>query len=180
MSTKRTVLVIPGSNGCWHMPHQFFAVEAARVRGAQVHYVSWRGEAPSEPAARGPWAVEQIAAALPGLSEPLIIASSLGTVASDLAADHGLPAVWITPLLHRGEVVEGIRRGSAPCLLIGGTADSSWRADLAGELSPYVFEVHGADHLLRVPGPLARSAVVLGDVATAVEQFLDEVLWPAP
>lgn len=82
--------------------------------------------------------------------------------------------------MHRPEVVEGIRRASAPCLLIGGTADSSWRPSLARELSPHVFEVEGADHGLRVPGPLARSAAVLGEMATAVESFLDRVLWPAP
>jgi hypothetical protein len=29
-----------------------------------------------------------------------------------------------------------------------------------------------------VPGPLAASAAVLGQVATAVEDFLDEVVWP--
>ena len=180
MTSQRTVLVIPGSGGCWHTPHQLFAVDAARLRGAQLHYVSWSGEVPPEPEARGPWAVEQIAAALRGLSEPLIIASSLGTLAADLAADHGLPAVWITPLLHRPEVVEGLRRASAPCLLIGGTADSSWRPGLARELSPHLFEVAGADHRLRVPGPPARSAAVLGEMAMAVEDFLDRVLWPAP
>ncbi|MCP3785138.1 alpha/beta hydrolase [Micromonospora sp. A3M-1-15] len=180
MTARRTALVIPGSGGCWHMPHQMFAVDAVRSRGAQMHYVSWSGQVPSEPEARGPWAVEQIAAARRGLSEPLIVASSLGTLASELAAEHGLPAVWITPLLHRPEVVESIRRASAPCLLIGGTADSSWRPILARDLSPHVFEVEGADHGLRVPGPLARSAAVLGEMATAVENFLDRVLWPAP
>ncbi|HYJ67308.1 MAG TPA: DUF6281 family protein [Nocardioidaceae bacterium] len=129
MATQRTVLVIPGSGGCWHVPPQLFAVDAARFRGAQMHYVSWSGEVPSDPKARGPWAVEQIAAALRDLPEPLIIASSLGTLASELAADHGLPAVWITPLLHRSEVVEGMRRGSAPCLLIGGRPTAAGAKD---------------------------------------------------
>ncbi|MEU5722376.1 alpha/beta hydrolase [Micromonospora sp. NPDC047738] len=178
MPAQRAVLVIPGSGGCWHLPHQLFAADAARLRGAQLQHVSWRGEVPTAPEARGPWAAEQIAAALRGLPRPLIIASSLGTVAAGLAADQGLPAIWITPLLHRPEVVEGLRRASAPCLLIGGTADSSWRPGLARELSPHVFEADGADHGLRVPGPLARSAAVLGELATAVEGFLDRVLWP--
>jgi hypothetical protein len=30
-----------------------------------------------------------------------------------------------------------------------------------------------------VPGRLAASAAVLGRMATAVEDFLDEVVWPA-
>lgn len=127
MTAQRTAFVIPGSGGCWHVPYQLFAADAARLRGAQMHYMSWSGEVPPEPKARGPWAVKQISTALRGLSKPLIIASSLGTLAANLAADDGLPAVWITPLLHRPEVVEGIRQATAPCLLIGGTADSSWR-----------------------------------------------------
>ncbi|MEW2330709.1 alpha/beta hydrolase [Micromonospora chersina] len=180
MTTQRTVLVVPGSSGCWHVPQQLFAADAARMRGAQMLYVSWSGEVPPEPAARGPWAVEQITAALRGLPRPLIIAYSLGTLAADLAADYELPAIWIAPLLHRAEVVEGIRRACAPCLLVGGTADSSWRPELARELSPHVFEVEGGDHGLRVPGPLAGSAAVLGQMATAIEEFLDRVLWPAP
>jgi hypothetical protein len=30
-----------------------------------------------------------------------------------------------------------------------------------------------------VPGPLANSAAVLGQVVTAVEDFLDDIVWPA-
>jgi hypothetical protein len=39
-----------------------------------------------------------------------------------------------------------------------------------------VHEVRDADHSLLVPGPLADSARVLGEVAAAVERFLDEVV----
>jgi hypothetical protein len=52
-----------------------------------------------------------------------------------------------------------------------------WDGELARELSPHVLEVDGADHGMYVPGPLARSAAVLGEVATAVENFLDDVVW---
>jgi hypothetical protein len=45
--------------------------------------------------------------------------------------------------------------------------------------APHVFEVQGGDHGLHVPGPLARSAAILGRLATAVEDFLDNVIWPA-
>lgn len=154
-----------------------FAVAAARLRGAEPHHLSWRGDVPPE---RGPWVIEQIAAALRGLPEPLVIVNSLGTLGAGLVVDRGLPAVWITPLLHRPEVVDGLRRAAAPCLLIGGTVDPSWCPDLVRELSPYVCETADADHGLRVPGPLARSAAVLGAVATAVEEFLDQVVWSTP
>jgi len=49
---------------------------------------------------------------------------------------------------------------------------------VAHEPMPHVFEITDGDHGLYVPGPLANSAAVLGIVATAVEQFLDQTVWP--
>jgi pimeloyl-ACP methyl ester carboxylesterase len=83
----------------------------------------------------------------------------------------------LTPLLVAQPVVEALRRATAPVLLVGGTADPAWVGPLARRLSPYVLEVPGADHGMYVPGPLARSAEVLGRVATAVEEFLDGTVW---
>ncbi|MEU7829464.1 MULTISPECIES: hypothetical protein [unclassified Nonomuraea] len=41
-----------------------------------------------------------------------------------------------------------------------------------------MLEVSGADHGMMLPGPLHKSAEVLGQVTTAVETFLDDVIWP--
>jgi hypothetical protein len=73
--------------------------------------------------------------------------------------------------------VAALQAATAPMLLIGGTADETWDGALARKLSPHVLEVDGADHGLYVRGPLAASAAVLGLVATAVERFLDEIVW---
>lgn len=70
-------------------------------------------------------------------------------------------------------VVPGGMNG--PMLLVGGTADRSWNAALARELSPRVHEVDGADHGLIVPGPLTASLAALAGVVAAVEGFLGEV-----
>lgn len=43
---------------------------------------------------------------------------------------------------------------------------------MARRISPHVLEVPDADHSMLVPGPLARSAEVLGRVCTALEQFV--------
>lgn len=65
---------------------------------------------------------------------------------------------------------------SSRVLLIGGTADPWWNGRLARTLTPHVLEVPDANHGMVLPGrPLARSAAVLGQVATAVEKFLDQV-----
>lgn len=50
--------------------------------------------------------------------------------------------------------------------------------DVAIELTPHVLQIAGADHNLRLPGRLARSTEVLGRMVTAVEGFLDEIVWP--
>jgi hypothetical protein len=49
---------------------------------------------------------------------------------------------------------------------------------LNDQITPYVVEVGTADHGMFVPGELSASAAVLGRVMTAVEQFLDQVVWP--
>jgi hypothetical protein len=57
------------------------------------------------------------------------------------------------------------------------TTDRFWDGEAARSLPAEVVEVDGADHGMFVPGRLASSAAVLGQVITAVEDFLDHV-WP--
>jgi hypothetical protein len=66
----------------------------------------------------------------------------------------------------------------APAPYIGGTADSMWDSALARGQSPHALEVEGADHGMLVPDPLPASGPVFGRSGTAVERFLDEVVWP--
>jgi pimeloyl-ACP methyl ester carboxylesterase len=104
---------------------------------------------------------------------------SLGTASASVAADRALPAVWFTPLLTEPRVAAALRRATAPVLLIGGTDDDWWDGDGARAVTSHVIEVEGAGHSMFVPGPLKESAAVLGEASTAVERFLDEVVWPA-
>jgi hypothetical protein len=65
-------------------------------------------------------------------------------------------------------------------VLIGKSLGSyaTWNSSLATELTPHVLTIPDADHGMFVPGRLAASAAVLGQVTTAVEDFLDDVVWP--
>jgi pimeloyl-ACP methyl ester carboxylesterase len=76
----------------------------------------------------------------------LVVAKSLTTRAAGLAADRGWKGIWLTPLLDDDESVAGLRRRTAPALLVGGTADPTWNGALARELSDDVLEIEGADH----------------------------------
>jgi len=49
---------------------------------------------------------------------------------------------------------------------------------VARSVTADVVEIDGADHGLFVPGALGASAAALGQVITAVEDFLDRVVWP--
>jgi hypothetical protein len=48
----------------------------------------------------------------------------------------------------------------------------------ARSITPHVVEVDGVDHGMFVPGELSVSAGVLAQVMSAVELFLDQVVWP--
>lgn len=182
MSTREAI-ILPGGQFGPFAPLLMFSADAAERRGAKLTPVWW--DEPDRPLAispeeRGPFVLGQVERAVPVVPDgALLIGKSLGTYGSPVAADHGLPAVWLTPVLIDSWVVEALRRATAPFLLVGGTADPLWDSAVARELTQYVLEVEGADHGMYVPGPLAASTAVLGQVATAVEEFLDGVVWPA-
>lgn len=181
MADRRAVL-IPGRGYDTRYPLFAYTGEALRRTGFDVHEITWAVPERFAPDRDGPaaalgWVVGQVEQAL-GERTDLLVGKSLGSLAAPLAADRGLAAVWLTPLLHRPEVVEALARSTAPFLLVGGTADPSWDGAVARRLTPHVLEVPDAHHGMLVPGPLARSAEVLGQVCTAVEEFV-QINWPA-
>jgi hypothetical protein len=157
-----------------------YAGDAAERRGARVHRHFWSQEPPMEFDAQLEGWVRAEVTALLGVvgGRPLLIGKSLGTLGAALAVERSLPAVWLTPLLTVQWAVTALDRASAPFLLVGGTADKLWDGVLARRLTPYVLEVDGADHGMRVPGPLTDSIAVLARVVVAVEEFLDAIHWP--
>ncbi|SCL56298.1 hypothetical protein GA0070606_2583 [Micromonospora citrea] len=174
-------VVIPGARFGPGVPLLMYGGDVAEQRGATVHRHSWSQELPAldEPAIEG-WVSGQVVPLIDSVGGcPLLVAKSLGTNAAAIAAERSLPAVWLTPLLTMPWVADALSRATAPCLLVGGTADKLWDGDLARRLSPHVLEVDGADHGMYVPGPLTESIAVLGRVVVAVEEFLDAIGWPS-
>jgi pimeloyl-ACP methyl ester carboxylesterase len=176
----RSAVLAPGGGYGTDGPLLMFARLAIERRGGHARPVTWqfsggrdfrqqRGRVASEVEA----AVDEMTAATG--AAPVVVGKSLGSLAAPLAADRGLPAVWFTPLLTDEVTVAALRRATGPCLLVGGTADQFWDGQAARSLAADVVEVDGADHGMFVPGRLAASAAVLGQVVTAVEDFLDHV-----
>lgn len=184
MAGGRAAVVVPGQAYSTDGPLLMYAALAAERRGGQVHRISWTVPAFGAADAARAWVTGQVSEAVDaltaasGVAAPVVIAKSLGTLAAPLAARRGLPAVWLTPLLTDEPTVAALRQASAPCLLIGGSADAVWDGGLARSVTPHVLEIEGADHGMFLPGRLAASASVLGQVVTAVEDFLDHHVWP--
>ncbi|WP_373283361.1 alpha/beta hydrolase [Streptomyces prunicolor] len=182
-AAPRAAVVIPGGMYGPNVPLLAYAAYAAKVRGARIERITW--DPPQQDDSHvNSWVLGQVAPVIDHVaanspdSVPVVIGKSLGTHTAAVAAERRLPAIWLTPLLTTTEVIQSLRVATAPFLLVGGTADRHWDRALAAELSPHVLEVQGADHGMHVPGRLAESAAVLGRVATAVEDFLDEIVWP--
>jgi hypothetical protein len=175
-------LVLPGGRFGPAAGLLWYAGEVAGMRGATVHRHCWSLEPPDpfEPGIEG-WVCDEVAPVLDEIGgSPLLIAKSLGTNAAALAADRGLPAVWLTPVLTTPCVVAALRRATAPFLLVGGSADRLWDGAAARDLTPHVLEVEGADHGMQVPGPPIGTIEVLGRIVVAVEEFLDAIGLPDP
>ena len=140
---KRTAIVLPGAM-LGGMPVNGFVVSTLVDHGWRVVQV-WDDY--SVEIAREEWALSRARAALAFAGEAhLLTAKSITTHAAPFAAEQGLAAIWLTPLLNRPECVEALRARTAPALLVGGTDDPTWSPAVARELSPDVLELEGADH----------------------------------
>jgi hypothetical protein len=175
----RWAVLVPGRAYPVQAPLLSYIGAALDRRGVTVERMTWSPPDDASPL----WVAQQVGAVLARTGRrTLVVGKSLGTLAAPLAVAVGrpLPGIWLTPLLRERFVVNALRYRAEPQLLVGGTADqlAGWDPALARSLSSHVHEVPDGDHALMVPGPLAESARVLGEVITAVERFLDEVVWP--
>src|SRR5262245_1843006 len=183
MASGLAAVVVPGLRYSTDGPLLMYAGVAVERRGGSVHRISWTVPEFSDGDDERGWVAAQVSesvdavAAATGVATPVVIGKSLGSLAAPVAADRGLAAVWLTPVLTDAPTVAALRRASAPCMLIGGTADRLWDGRLARSLTRHVLEIDGADHGMFIPGRLSESAAVLGQVITTVEDFLDHQVW---
>jgi pimeloyl-ACP methyl ester carboxylesterase len=126
------------------MPINAFVISALVDRGWRVVQVWDEYDASI---GRLEWPLSRARAALDWAGETrLMVAKSATTLATGLAADRSVAGVWLTPLLREEACADGLRRRTAPALVIGGTEDPAWDPALARELADEVLELEGADH----------------------------------
>lgn len=106
-------------------------------------------------------------------SNPLVVGKSLGSLALPLVAQRGWPAIWLTPLLNRPELVAALKDMTGKTLLIGGAADASWNNTVAKVSGQQVLEMPGADHDLEIPGNPLASVGLLGELVVTMTLFVE-------
>ena len=172
--TERCVTLLPGAWYPTRAPLLWFAREAAMAQGWSVLEVLDELPEGEEPFA---WAIDRATRALeaaPG-KNPVMIGKSLSSAAAGIAADRGLPAAWLTPMLRQPDVLQALGRSSAPTLLIGGTNDPDhWDpAALPDNRAIDVVELQGLDHALQAEGDMDASLAALSKVTASLAAFLE-------
>lgn len=153
-------VVLPGIDYTVIHPLLYFASTALVQDGWRVLTVQWDTsgmELPRDADAGAALAEDAWAAAraqLPdGAAPGLLVAKSMGTLATGRALADGVDVVALTPLLvppfahHYPRTPAGRR-----VLAVGGTSDALWDAGAAAEREFEVVEVPGGDHALELAG----------------------------
>lgn len=156
---KGRAVLLPGRGYTPAMPLLAMVSDLLVDRGWAVREVWWTVPEGMSPRRTAAWVDDQARAAADGWSDrPLLVGKSLGTFATAYAADAGLDAAWLTPLLGERRVVKGIRRNRGRQLLVGGSVDEAWVPLTAASLPAEVLELPDADHGLAVKGDRLRTA----------------------
>jgi hypothetical protein len=155
-----TAIVLPGAM-LGGMPLNAFVIAPLVNEGWRVVQVWDEYDGSIE---RYEWPLSRARAALDYAGEAALLSGkSAGSLATALAADHGLAGIWTTPLLEDPACADGLRRRTQPALLIGGTEDEAWNGRLARELGDEVLELPGGDHgLARIADLTAVEQAVAG------------------
>lgn len=168
----RCVVLLPGSLYLSQAPLLWFAREAAQARGWSALELDERAPEDRDPFE---WMRERAQEVLEATHADLVVTvgKSLGSTAAPLVRG---PAVWLTPLLTRDEVVDALARTSSPALVIGSPADPSWgEGDLPDNPLLQVLELPGLDHSLQVEGDPLASLEMLRTVTARIGTFLDSL-----
>ncbi len=172
----RRVVLLPGARYPTRAPLLWFAREVAVSRGYGVLEVLYAP--PAGEVAGGDlfsWVRDRATRALD--HEPpqldVVVGKSLSSDAAGLAAERGLAAIWLTPLLDRPGIVSALARTGRPTLLVGSTADPTWRPEaLPPNVMLDVLELDGLDHALQLPDDPQHSLKALAKVAKRIDRFL--------
>ena len=162
-------LLLPGRGYTVNHPVLYYLAAVARELGWNIKAVSWDETdlSDNEVVAHG----RERLASLPA-GQHLVIGKSLGSLLLPDVAELGLPAIWVTPLLHRTDVRSGALRASGPSLYVGGTADESWDPEGIRQSGHEFLELENGNHGLEIDKDAAASAQFLVLLVQRTREFL--------
>lgn len=166
----RVALLLPGRMYTTDRPVLYFAGQVLLAQGWSVEEVWWKPEdLISEEAV-----IKRVKEELDSVasSSPLVVGKSLGSLALPMVAERGWPAIWLTPLLDRPDLVAALETITAKTLLVGGTADEVWDSKVAKASGVQVLEMPGADHGLEIPGNPSASVELLKELVDTMTVFI--------
>lgn len=171
-SSRRLAVVLPGTGYTARAPLLAWPVAMLRELGWRVEVVEWQ---PGDTASDDPRGVVERHLRRVGLEVggrvDLVVAKSFGTLALPWAVEHGVPGVWLTPVLTEPDVLEALTRASSSHLAAGGGADPMWAPAAGVETRARLITVDGADHGLLV-GDWATSYDAQRGLFAAVDEHV--------
>jgi hypothetical protein len=157
--------VLPGANGGIFQSPLYWPTVALVEAGWEVMVAQWAPGAPERQVA----SVARLGLSrLASSANVLVMAKSLGSLAAAEVLRANVRSIWLTPLMDRAPVADAIQSGNAPTLLIGGTADPTWRQPRPRP-GLEVIQLEGANHGLLVGGDWRRS---LSDLTAVTQQIV--------
>jgi hypothetical protein len=105
----------------------------------------------------------------------LVVAKSFGCSALPWAVRHGVPGVWLTPVLTHDDVAAALGAATEAHVAIGGSEDAVWRPERVPGTAARLQTVAGVGHALEVPGDWRASQRVQADVFGTVEAAVQAV-----
>lgn len=185
-SSSRVAVVLPGSGYSPAHPLLEFGRQSLLQHGWTVQQVWWDHPRDLQRDETVDWVCQQASAVLEaeaGAERLLVVAKSLGTLASRVVADRVLDAIWMTPLFSMPGSIGAIGANAAAGarqLLVGGLADPEWDSVGAHELAAReagidVAEFADATHLMHVPDDALRSVDIQSGVSRALDAFLRNI-----
>lgn len=164
-------VLVPGLRYTTQAPLLYWCGRMLAQQGWQVETIEWSpdSEPGDDPQSLVEKAVSAAFDAAPTGSSRLIVAKSLGTYALPWARRHGVPGVWLTPVLSSAAIRRALLSATAADIAIGGNADELWMpASIAGT-EAHLVTLPNADHALTVPGDwtlsLAAQSRLLADIS---------------
>lgn len=174
------VYLVPGRGYSAERPLLHFAGLAFEKHGWTARQVRWPSLLPPRGTDLALWRQELRSYVHDYLGEVLaaepdprvaVVGKSMGAFAAAQAADRGLPAVWLTPILRESELPGDLRRASAPYMLLGSAADPTWDPAVARGLGRQFYETEHADHGLEIDDDPLASIEILRQVTAAIDSF---------